>query len=57
MFIEELVESHVRNMVVNKPIEIGTNCKLFNQWLIEVGTSDLLEIQLVEKVLGNFCTN
>jgi hypothetical protein len=31
MFIEELVESHVRNMVVNKPIEIGTNCKLFNQ--------------------------
>ncbi len=50
MSIEELVKFHIRGLTTNNLIEKITNCSLSNQELVEEGTSDLLNKQLVEKI-------
>ncbi len=50
MFTDKLVKFHIRGLIVNNLIEKRTNCSLSNQELVEEGTSDLLNKQLVEKI-------
>lgn len=50
MFIEELVDSHIRGMKVNKLVEKRINCNMFKQEPVEKGTNHLLKKQLVEKI-------
>jgi hypothetical protein len=50
LFTDKLVKFHIRGLIVNNLIEKRTNCSLSNQELVEEGTSDLLNKQLVEKI-------
>jgi hypothetical protein len=50
MFTKEPIESHIRGMKVNKPVEKRTNCNLLKQELVKEGTSHLLKKKLVEKI-------
>jgi hypothetical protein len=53
LFIKESIEFHTKDMLVTYLVEIGTNCNLSNQELVELGIGDMLEKEPVEKVLIN----